>query len=333
MTNPFFDIRDDRFYEVVDTGAELERIADGFKFIEGPIWHPVTHHLIFSDIIGNAMYRWREGEGIRVFRKPSHMANGNTYDTHGRILTCEHATSRVSRTGLNGQMEVLATHYQDKELNSPNDIVVRSDGQIFFTDPNSGRGPIYGVERKQELDFQGVYRLDPETRSLTLLVDDFEKPNGLCFSLDEKKMFINDTVRQHIRAFDVTADGFLENGRLWAELIGEELGVADGMKLDSAGRLFCSGPGGIHVFDREANLLGRILVTEQAANFAWGDPDSKGLFITASDVLYRLRVLKEGPRLFKKLRNRRWRMKRDAHQNERSNRINATVSAFRRRQS
>ena len=237
MMKSVVEIHDDRFNAVVNADAELERMADGFKFIEGPIWHPVAHHLIFSDIIGNAMYRWQEGEGVRSFRKPSHMANGNTYDAHGRILTCEHATSRVTRTGLDGETEVLASHYNEKELNSPNDIVVRSDGQIFFTDPNSGRGPIYGVEREQELEFQGVYRLDPDNRSLTLLVDDFDKPNGLCLSLDEKKLFINDTVRQHIRIFDLTIEGYLENGRLWAELTGDEVGVADGMKMDSAGRL------------------------------------------------------------------------------------------------
>ncbi len=298
MTTPILDIRDDRLLEVLDTDAQLEVIADGFEFIEGPIWHPYDHHLIFSDIISDTMYRWQRGDGARLLRQPSHMANGNTYDRQGRMLTCEHATSRVTRTEQNAQIDILASHYQGKELNSPNDIVVRSDGQIFFTDPNSGRGPIYGVERPQELQFQGVYRLDPDTRSLTLLVDDFEKPNGLCFSLDEKMLFINDTIRQHIRVFDVTAEGSLENGRLWAELIGQEIGVADGMKVDSSGRLFCTGPGGVHVFDQEVNLLGRIMVPQQAANLTWGDPDLKGLFITASDVLYRVRVRIPGQKLF-----------------------------------
>ena len=298
MTNPILDIRDDRLLEVVDADVVLERIADGFKFIEGPIWHPHAHHLIFSDIIGDAMYHWQPEEGVHLFRKPSHMANGNTYDADGRILTCEHATSRVTRTGLDSKTEVLASHYKGKELNSPNDIVVKSDGHIFFTDPNSGRGPKYGVERDQELEFQGVYRLDPDTRSLTLLVDDFEKPNGLCFSLDEKTLFINDTIRQHIRAFDMTDEGSLRNGRLWAELTGQEIGVADGMKVDSTGRVFCTGPGGVHVFDPEAQLLGRILVPKHATNFAWGDHDLKGLFITASDVLYRIRVREQGLRLF-----------------------------------
>ena len=298
MSNPILDIRDDRLLEVIDIDVHLELVADGFKFLEGPIWHPYDQHLTFSDIIGDAMYRWQQGDGVSLFRQPSHMANGNTYDLHGRLLTCEHATSRVTRTDQNEQTDVLASHYQGKELNSPNDIVVKSDGQIYFTDPNSGRGPKFGIERPQELDFQGVYRLDPDSRELILLVDDFEKPNGLCFSLDENILFINDTARQHIRAFDVTADGTLKNGRLWAELLGDEVGVADGMKVDTAGRLFCCGPGGVHVFDQNARLLGRILVPQQAANFTWGDADMQGLYITASQTLYRIRVRAAGKRLF-----------------------------------
>ena len=157
----------------------------------------------------------------------------------------------------------------------------------------------YGVARPQALDFQGVYSCwKPETGVLTLLVDDFEKPNGLCFSLDEKRLFINDTARQHIRAFDVTADGLLENGRLWAELTGDEVGVADGMKVDTNGRLFCTGPGGVHVFDKDAHLLGRILVPQQAANFTWGEADLCSMYITASQTLYRIRVREAGLKLF-----------------------------------
>ena len=151
MNNPNLDIRDDRMVKVVDTDTQLEIVADGFEFIEGPIWHPYEHHLIFSDIIGDTMYRWQRDKGAEVFRQPSHMANGNTYDRKGRILTCEHATSRVTRTDQKGRTEVLASHYKGNELNSPNDIVVRSDGRIYFTDPNSGRSPRFGVERPQEL--------------------------------------------------------------------------------------------------------------------------------------------------------------------------------------
>lgn len=300
MSNPVMEKHSDKFEAVIAPDAVLETVAGGFHFIEGPIWHPQAHHLIFSDIIGNTIHRWSEKKGVEAFRRPSHMANGNTYDREGRILSCEHATSRVTRSTANGggETEVLASHYAGKELNSPNDIVVKSDGMIYFTDPNSGRGPKFGVERPQELDFQGVYRLDPDTGALTLLVDDFDKPNGLCFSLDEQTLFINDTVRQHIRAFDVKPDGTLGNGRLWAELSGDEIGVADGMKVDTAGNLLCTGPGGIHVYNADAVLLGRILVPQQAANFTWGDPDLKALFITASTTLYRLRVGVPGKALF-----------------------------------
>jgi len=154
---------------------ELEQIATGFQFVEGPIWHPLEKSLIFSDILGNTIYRWMRENGAIILRRNSYMANGNTYDLQGRVITCEHATSRLTRTDFSGggELEVLATHYQGKQLNSPNDVVCRSDGALYFTDPNSGRSEGYGVPRQQQLDFQGVYRLDPTDLSLTLLVDNF----------------------------------------------------------------------------------------------------------------------------------------------------------------
>lgn len=284
------EVRDERINTIVGADAELERVASGFEFLEGPVWHPHQKHLTFSDIVGDCLYRWSQAKGVGVFRKPSHMANGNTYDRQGRLLTCEHATSQVTRTEPGGEVVVLASHYEGRELNSPNDIVARRDGSIFFTDPTSGRSPRYGVPREQELPFQGVYRLDLEGQSLSLLVDDFSKPNGLCFSLDETLLFVNDTNRAHIRRFDVQDDGSLANGRVWAELAGEGVGVADGMKFDEASNLYCCGPGGIHVFDEGANCLGVIRMPEHTANFAWGDDDLCSLYITASTTLYRLRV-------------------------------------------
>lgn len=292
------EIRDERLLSVADQNAELEKAAEGFVFIEGPIWHPHEKHLIFSDIRGDAMYRWSASEGLNEFRRPSNMANGNTYDRQGRILTCEHATSRVTRTDLIGKVEVLASHYKGKELNSPNDIVVKSDDFIYFTDPLSGRTEKYGVLREQELDFQGVFKLNPENGSLTLLVDDFEKPNGLCFSPDEKRLFINDTARRHIRVFDVLEDGTIANGRLFAETTGDAVGVADGMKFDQNGFLFCCGPGGVQVFDGQGVCLGVIRFPEQAANFTWGDDDLKSLYVTASTTLYRVRVKTPGFPIF-----------------------------------
>jgi gluconolactonase len=274
--------------EIISRNASFECVASGFRFVEGPVWYADTDTLLFSDIIGNAMYRLGDAGEVDVFRKPSQMANGNTLDREGRLLTCEHATSLISRTTADGHYEVIASHFQGSELNSPNDIVVRRDGSVYFTDPNSGRTRKYGVERPQELGFQGVYRLEPDTGELDLLVDDFAKPNGLCFSHDEAVLFVNDTVRQHIRAFDVKADGSVDNGRVWATTDGDLPGVADGMKFDSRGNLYCCGSGGIHVFDPDGTPLGVIATPEVATNFSWGGAALTDLYITATHSIYRL---------------------------------------------
>lgn len=295
------DVRDGRFHDIVGDDVELEQLGTGFAFTEGPIWHPYEKHLIFSDMPGDHMRRWRSGEGITTFRKPSNMANGNCYDPQGRILTCEHATSRVTRTETDGSINIMATHWNGKELNSPNDIVVARDGTIYFTDPTFGRLEFFGLPREPELGFQGVYRILPEAADgpeLQLLADDFAQPNGLCFTLDGKGLFINDTERGHVRLFDVTDTGRLANGRIWAEVTGEGEGAADGMKVDSAGNLYCTGPGGVHVFDDRADLLGIILVPEIVANFNWGEDDLRSLFLTASTSLYRVRVKVPGQKPF-----------------------------------
>lgn len=289
-----------QFKDLIDDGQELERIATGFDFTEGPIWHPGYKSIIFSDILGNSIYSWRADGGVQKRKRNSYMANGNAYDTQGRLLTCEHATSRVTRTDMTtGAYEVLATHYDGKQLNSPNDIIVRSDGLIYFTDPLSGRSAEYGVPREPELPFSGVYRLNPESGELALLVDDFVRPNGLCFSRDEQQLLVNDTRRFHIRVFDVTEDGGVENGRLFAETKGEDPGVPDGMKIDSAGNVYCCGPGGIHLFDSAGDSLGVILMPEQTANFCFGDDDMRSLYITASTSLYRLRTKVAGHPTFR----------------------------------
>jgi gluconolactonase len=275
---------------IIEHGATPQQVLSGFEFVEGPAWHPGKQQLVFSDIIGDTMYRWRPGDELQVLRKPSHMANGNTWDDEGRLLTCEHATSRVSRCDADDNYEVLVSHYQGCKLNSPNDIVVKRDGSIYFTDPNSGRSETYGVARPQELGFQGVYRLDPDSLEISLLIDDFSKPNGLCFSRDESLLFVNDTNRQHIRVFEVLDDGSIDHGRLFAETGGSEPGVADGMKIDSAGNLYCCGSGGIHVFDREGERIGIVATPEFAANFTWGGDDLTDFYITATHSVYRLRT-------------------------------------------
>jgi gluconolactonase len=284
------EIRNRRFRSVVGDDVEFDRVGTGFLFTEGPVWHPTGRFLLFSDIPSSRIWKWSPTIGFAVFRDPSNMANGLTYDRSGRLIACEHATSRVTRTEDDGRVTVLASHYEGKELNSPNDAVVRSDGSIYFTDPPYGRVEFYGVPRPQRLPFQGVYRIDPDAGMLHLLVDDFDRPNGLCFSLDERRLFVNDTARQHIRVFDVAPDGSLASGHLWAETVGQGEGAPDGMKIDREGNLYCCGPGGIHVFGPDAVCLGVIRVPERTANFTWGDDDLRSLFITASTSVYRIRV-------------------------------------------
>lgn len=278
------------FHELFDETQELQKIVGGFDFTEGPIWNSQLNTIIFTDILGNSIFSWSEKDGLKKLRRNSHMANGNAYDKHGRVLTCEHATSRVTRTDFqnNGELEILATHYNGKQLNSPNDIICKRDGMIYFTDPAAGRTEGFGVPRVQELDFQGVYRLTPSDQSLLLLADDFSKPNGLCFSADESRLFINDSAHDHIRVFDIARDGSLVNGQVWGSLKRVGIGVADGMKIDSSENIYCCGPGGIHIFDAQANYLGIIHMPEQTSNLCWGDDDMCSLYITATTSLYRL---------------------------------------------
>ena len=292
------EIRDERFRQVVGYDAPVEELAGGFDFTEGAVWNHAEGCLIFSDMPGNVMRKWTAADGIQVFRQPSNMANGNTYDLQGRLITCEHATSRVTRTEHDGSITVLATQYDGKELNSPNDVIVKSDGSIYFSDPSFGRMEYYGVLREPELNVRGVYRLDPASGTLRLLIDDFDQPNGLTFSLDERQLFINDTMRGHIRVFDVDADGGLLNGRVWAELTGDRDGLADGMKIDTEGNLYTAGPGGVQVFAPDATCLGVIYVPQGVANFTWGDADLRSLFINAGSSLYRTRVNVPGRTLF-----------------------------------
>ena len=284
------EIRDARFERVVGRVLTFERLVGDCIFTEGPLWHRHQRYLLFSDMPGDHLRRWSEKDGVATFRKPCNKSNGLAWDNEGRLIACEHASSSLTRTEVDGSITVLASHHGDKELNSPNDVVVKRDGAIYFSDPSYGRRPHFGVPRPLALDFRGVYRLSPDGKTLSLLAADFAEPNGLCFSLDEKTMFVNDTDRQHIRAFDLQADGSLANGRVWAKTVGEGAGAPDGMKIDSAGNLYCCGPGGIHVFAADATALGVIKVPELTANFCWGDDDLKSLFITASSSLYRTRV-------------------------------------------
>ena len=288
------EIRDPRLTSIVGAHVEFERIATGCLFTEGPLWHPAGEYLLWSDMPGDHLRRWSKADGVTTFRQPCNKSNGLTWDRQGRLLACEHASSQVTRTEPDGRLTAIATHYDGKQLNSPNDIVCAQDGGIYFSDPPYGRAEFYGVKRDQELAFQGVYRAGADPRKPMLLVDDFDRPNGLCFSLDQRRLFVNDTARQHIRVFDVRPNGSLAGGAVWAETKGEGKGAPDGMKLDSAGNVYCCGPGGIHVFSPEAVDLGVIQVPEYTANFAWGERDLCTLFITASTSVYAIRTVVPG---------------------------------------
>jgi len=288
------EIRDPRFERVVGRAVEFERLATGFMFTEGPLWHARERYLLFSDMPGDHLRRWSVKDGIATFRKPCNKSNGLAWDRQCRLIACEHASSHLTRTEADGSVTVLASHYQGKELNSPNDVIVKSDGAIYFSDPSYGRMKHFGVPRDPQLSFRGVYRVSPDGKTLTLLADDFGQPNGLCFSLDEKTLFVNDTDKKHIRAFEVTPDGTIANSRVWAETVGEGAGAPDGMKVDGAGNVYCCGPGGIHVFAPDAACLGVIRVPEHTANFCWGEDDLRSLFIAASTSIYRIRVAVPG---------------------------------------
>lgn len=287
------EVRDPRFADVVGRSVTFEKLASDCIFTEGPLWHPGGRYLLFSDMPGDHLRRWSAVDGVTTFRKPCNKSNGLAWDRQGRLIVCEHSTSRVTRTEADGSSTVLATHHDGRELNSPNDVVVHSDGGIYFSDPTYGRAEHYGVPRTPELGFRGVFRIAPDG-GLALLADDFGQPNGLCFSHDEKRLLVNDTDRRHIRAFGVRPDGTLSGGEVWAETVGEGAGAPDGMKIDRDGNVYCCGPGGIHVFAPDATCLGVIRVPEYTANFAWGDDDYRSLFITASTSVYRIRVTVPG---------------------------------------
>jgi gluconolactonase len=289
--------------ELVPEDAGLERLGTGFTFTEGPLWNP-DGYLLFSDMPGDVRRRWDEENGVTEVANPSNKGNGMTWDNDGRLIVCEHVTSSVVRMdpdGTGSGREVLASHYDGKELNSPNDVVVKSDGAIYFTDPTYGRMPGFGIEREQDLDFQGVYRIPPGGGDPQLLAGDFEQPNGLCFSPEESLLYVNDTGRCHIRAFDVGADGMLSNGRVLADGIGtgdlDAGDLVDGMKLDERGNIWVTGPGGVCVFDAQGEQLGTLEVPEPVGNLNWGGPDWSWLFIPATTSLYRVRCKVSGNRL------------------------------------
>lgn len=281
---------------LVDEAAEPELICTGFRFTEGPIWHPREQCLYFSDMPGDVRRRWSPVDGLAEVKRPSNKCNGMTLDGAGDLLVCEHSTSSVVLETAAGQRIVLASHWQGKELNSPNDIITSSDGTIYFTDPSYGRMPVFGVERRQDLPFQGVFSISPGG-ALSLEVDDFGQPNGLCLSPDGRTLYVNDSERAHIRAFDVGEDGHLSNGRMFFAGVGDGQmagGIVDGMKCDHLGNIYVTGPRGLWVISAEAEHLGVIRLPEHAGNMNWGGADWRDLYCACSTSIYRIRMKVRG---------------------------------------
>jgi gluconolactonase len=300
--DPSVEIIDQRFAKYRLASASVERLATGFRWCEGPVWFGDGRYLLWSDIPNNRVMKWEEETGaVSVFRKPSNFANGNTRDRQGRLVTCEHGGRRVTRTEYDGSISVLADRFDGKPLNSPNDVVVKSDGSVWFTDPPFGiEGYYEGLPAQPELP-QNVYRIDGQTGKITVVAEDMDGPNGLCFSPDESKLYL---VRSRARpnrlidVYDVVSDGTrLANGRT---LIDCGPGTSDGFRCDIDGNLWCGwGMGreeldGVAVFAPDGTLIGRIALPERCANLCFGGAKRNRLFMAASHSLYSLYVNTQG---------------------------------------
>ena len=292
--------KSDAIFELVEKGSSVERLATGFTFTEGPIWHPIDHYLLFSDMPGDVRRKYTPDGAVVEVKNFSNKGNGLTYDADLNLLICEHVTSCLVRESPDGTREIVAQEFEGEELNSPNDVCVHSSGAIYFSDPIYGRVPVFGHPRKFRLGFQGVYRIAPGGGDPELVVerDKYDQPNGLCFSPDESLMYINDTPKALIDVYDVDADGSLSNGRRFFEGIGSgviEEGIPDGMKCDERGNIWVTGPGGIWVISSEGEHLGTVRVPENTGNLAWGGEDWHTLFIPSSTSLYAIKTI-VGPR-------------------------------------
>lgn len=296
------EILDSRMLDLIDTGAEFELLGTGFASTEGPVWVPGPDggYLLFSEVRADRRHRWDEA-GMREVAHPCSKGVGMTLDGTGRLLVCEHVTNSIVRMDAGGTgagREVLASHYGERELNSPNDVVVRSDGSIWFTDPPGGRTAAFGVERSRELDFQGVFRLHEEG-SVELIADDFELSNGLCFSPDESRLYVNDTHRAQIRMFEVDAGGSVTaQGIFTAGLTSgrSEDGWLDGMKCDEQGNVWVTGPYGLWVIDPDGRHLGILRTPQPVLNFHWGGADWSTLYFAGETAVFRLPTRTAGRR-------------------------------------
>lgn len=297
-------VLDDRFVPLFKGSARLEKLAEGCRWAEGPAYFPAGRYLIWSDIPNDRMMRFDETSGnVSVFRHPAGYSNGNTVDRQGRLVTCEHGNRRVTRTEHDGSITVLASHHQGKRFNSPNDVVVKSDGSIWFTDPAYGIDSDYeGHKADSEVGACHVYRIDPQTGDVGIVADDFVRPNGIAFSPDETRLYVADTGAthvkdgpRHIRVFDVNANGSLSGGKVFATCT---QGLFDGFRLDEAGRIWTSAGDGIHCYDSDGTLIGKILVPEGVANVVFGGPKRNRLYICATTSLYAIMLPVNGAKTF-----------------------------------
>ncbi len=292
----FYEIIDPRFADKIGSEAHLEELYSDCLWAEGPVWFADHQCLYFSDIPNQRVLRYLPADGsVTTFLNPSNFANGHTRDHEGRLISCEHGTRRVTRLEADGDFTVLADSFAGKRLNSPNDVVVKSDGSIWFTDPTYGILSNYeGYQAEPEQDAHGVYRIDAASGEITRVIDDFTQPNGIAFSPDETKLYVSESgfshdpnVPRHIRVFDVLPDNTLANGR---EFCAIDVGLADGFRFDSDGWLWSSSGDGVQVFDPMGKLAGRILLPQTASNLTFGGPDKSRLYITATKSLYAVDV-------------------------------------------
>jgi gluconolactonase len=304
MASHEYVVLDDRFIPCINMSAQVEQLFQGCRWAEGPAYFPAGRYVVWSDIPNDRMLRWDETSGVTgVFRHPAGNSNGNTVDRQGRLVTCEHGNRRVTRTEIDGSITVLADRFDGKRLNSPNDVVVKSDNSIWFTDPAYGIDSDYeGNRAPSEIGGCHVYRVDPDTAKVTVVADDFERPNGLAFSPDESLLYIVDTGAthrkdgpRHIRRYRVDPDGTLDGGEVFAACTA---GLFDGIRVDEAGRLWTSAEDGVHCYDPDGTLLGKILVPEVVANLVFGGIKRNRLFICGTSSLYSVYLLINGAKTF-----------------------------------
>ena len=290
-----FEIRDERFRQCIRTSANIERLFTGCRWNEGPVYFPAMRSLLFSDIPNDRMLRFDEqSEAVSVFRQPADYTNGNTVDRQGRLVSCQQGTRRVVRTEHDGSITVLADRFEGKRFNSPNDVVVKSDDSIWFSDPSYGIDSNYeGHQAPSELGARCVYRIDGRTHAVTKVADGFKQPNGLAFSVDERRLYVVDSGVGHglMRVFDVRDDGSLADGRVFAK---HEAGIFDGFRVDVDDRIWTSAGENVLCYEPDGTPIGRIILPERVSNLTFGGPKRNRLFITATSSLYSVLVAVSG---------------------------------------